>query len=491
VKALDDVDLVLREGEIVGLIGANGAGKSTLMRVISGAARPDDGHLQVDGEPRVFSNPRDALRAGIAVVAQETEMNLVAGQSVADNIFLGRPIARRGLISDRRMRAAARDLLELVGLAGTVAPEQDLVTLTPVQQRLVGIAQALSSQPRILILDEPSAALPSETAKRLQPVVRDLARRGSAVVYVSHRLGEIMDLCDRVVAMRDGRIAGALTRELATRERMVTLIGGKALEEEPPEVVVPAGETNPVVIRAARVSGNRVRDVDLEVRSGEILGVGGLHGSGRSELMRLIAGVQPPATGRLDVLDGGPCGSPRDAARRGVGYLPEGRSRMVFPRLTVRHNLTVTILSRLSRLIVDGRRERRLAGEIAAEVGVAGSINRPMVALSGGNQQKACLARWLLHGSRVLLLDEPTVGVDVHARAEIHRILRDLAGDGSTAIVVASAEPEELVLLCDRVVIMVEGRLDGELRAPFDADAVVSASYARRPRPPSDEMGTP
>lgn len=479
VQALKGVDFAVASGEIVGLIGANGAGKSTLIRVIAGATTPDSGRITLDGAELSFSSPREALRVGIALVPQET--NLTLGQSVADNVFLGRPTSRGGFMLDRRLRAQAQELLGLVGLGREVRPSTAVSTLTSVQQKLVSIAQALSVHPRILILDEPTAALPTDTARQLQPVVRALAERGGAVIYISHRLQEVQDLCDRVVAMRDGALAGVLPREQVDFQRMVHLVGGRALEGEPHQRTKDEALDRKVVLGLRGASGVRVRNVDLGVHAGEILGVGGLHGSGRSELLRLLGGVQRLSAGELEVAGGGIVSSPHEAARRGLGYLPEGRARMILPSLSVQKNLTVTVLRRLQRLgVVSTKQERSLAKDAFDQMGVVGALHNPIRSLSGGNQQKVCLGRWVLAGSTILLLDEPTVGVDVHARAEIHRLLRAMAEQGTT-IVVACAEPEELVLLCDRVVILVEGRLERELIAPFDSDAVVSASYARQP----------
>jgi ribose transport system ATP-binding protein len=482
VRALDDVDFEIAAGEIVGLVGANGAGKSTLMRVIGGVTRPDAGELEIGGEPLSLASPRDASKAGLALVPQESSMNLVPGQSVADNIFLGRPLGRGGFMRDRRLKAESRKLLAVVGLDGAVTPEATVSSLTPIQQRLVSIAQALSVDPRVLILDEPTAALPTETARGLQPVVRNLAASGTAVIYISHRLQEICDLSDRVVAMREGRIAGALPRQEVTIDKLVQLIGGRDLEQQPvqeaSEIEQRAGA---VVVRVSGMGGRRVQGVDLEVRAGEIVGIGGLQGSGRSELMRLLAGVQPISEGEVEIDGGRRCRSPHDAAERGVGYLPESRAQMIFPKMTLQRNLTVTVLPQLSRLFVNRRAERERSKELIERLAIKGTPGTPIQGLSGGNQQKAFLGRWLLHDAKILLLDEPTVGVDVHARAEIHRILRGLADEQGTAIVVASSEPEELVLLCDRVAIMVEGQVRRELRAPFDADTVVALSYAREP----------
>jgi ABC-type sugar transport system ATPase subunit len=315
-----------------------------------------------------------------------------------------------------------------------------------------------------------------ETAERLAPILTRLSERGCAVIYITHRLNEIKAYCSRVLAMRDGRMSGELRGAEIEERRMVELVGGKALDEEPP----PAGSddrSTEVVVRARGLSGVRVHDVDLEVHAGEVLGVGGLYGSGRSELLRLIGGMQSSTAGDVEVRGRRGPRSPREARAHGIGYLAEGRKRMIFPQMSVTANGTMAMLSRLNPVLLRVARERRLMHDIGAQVSLVGGLDAPISTLSGGNQQKVCIARWLLCDVDVLLLDEPTVGVDVHARAEIHGLLRELAAKGRT-IIVASAEPEELALLCDRVVVLAEGRVNAELRAPLTPDSVVAASYA-------------
>jgi ABC-type sugar transport system ATPase subunit len=353
--------------------------------------------------------------------------------------------------------------------------------LTPVQQRLVTIAQALSKEPKILVLDEPSAALPVETAAVLKTIVRGLAAKGVAVIYISHRLEEIRDLCDRVVAMRDGRIAGELLDDRIAVPAMVRLVGGGELEENAlMESEVPdAVSHRPAVIRADGLCGLRVADVDLEVHRGEIVGIGGLYGAGRSELLRLLAGIQRPTGGTVEIRGKAAPRSSSEAAASGIGYVAEGRGRMILPTMSTRANASISHLGALSagRSIIRSRREREAVAEMGERVGLVGNLESEITTLSGGNQQKVFLARWLLGGSDILLLDEPSVGIDVLARAEIHGILLGLAAQGTT-IVMASAEPEELASLCHRVVVMVEGRKARELRRPFAAESVVAASYA-------------
>lgn len=476
VMAVRGVDFSADQGEVIGLIGANGAGKSTLNKIISGSVQPDSGTIEVLGEEVSFGHPRDALAAGIALVPQE--LSLIEGQSVSENLFAGRLPQAAGFVRRRELRARAREALDRIGLPD-VDPDQPAGTLTPVEQRLVTIAEAVSKSPRMLILDEPTAALPSETALRLEPLIARLAEEGTTVLYVSHRLNEVKRIAHRVFAMRDGRHAGDLRGEEITVSKMVELVGGSALKEEPKPSASALSEAR-VVVTARNVTGNQVVDANLEIRAGEIVGIGGLQGSGRSELLRLVAGVQPIASGELDVLGAGMPRNPAAAVKAGVGYIPEGRKAMVFPSMSVQSNATIAALRDISRLrmFLNAARERSLTTEIADRVRLVGSLESPIGTLSGGNQQKACMSRLLLKGTHLLVLDEPTVGIDVHGRAEIHTLLRELAAEHGAAILVACSEPEELVLLCHRVVVMVEGRIAKELSAPFNEDEVVSASYA-------------
>ncbi|MEZ5078291.1 MAG: sugar ABC transporter ATP-binding protein [Solirubrobacterales bacterium] len=475
VRALKAVSVAVEAGEVIGLIGANGAGKSTLMKVLAGVVKPDSGELLVDGEPVAFRTPHDALTAGVVIDPQE--LNLIAEQSVAENLLLGElPTGLPWIVNSRSSRARARKLLSLVGL-DAVDPAASAGSLGPVQARLVSIARALAKEPRVLILDEPSAALPTETARSLEPIVQRIAASGAAVIYVSHRFGEVERLCQRVIAMCDGQVAGELGPAEIAPGTMIHLVGGRAAEREPEPMAANRNADRRTVVRARGLSGARVQGIDLEVHRGEIVGIGGLHGSGRSELLRLLGGGQPTSGGEVEVLDGPQVRSPSEAARRGVGFIAEGRGKMIFPALSVTTNSTISILRDINRVLLKPRRESRLAGEVFERLNLVGGKEQPMAALSGGNQQKVCLSRWMLRNVPLLLLDEPTVGIDVGARAEIHRLLRELAASGTT-ILVASAEPEELVILCSRVIVLVEGEINAELSAPFESDNIVAASYA-------------
>jgi ribose transport system ATP-binding protein len=477
VRAVRGMDFEIAPGEILGLIGANGAGKSTLMKSLAGDVEPDDGTIEISGEQVSFKRPADAAKYGIVLVPQE--LQLVGDQSVAYNIFLANLPSHWSVVSQRRLNVKARLLLGRVGL-GEMNPRRLVGSLTSVEQRLVSLAQGLAHEPEVIVLDEPSASLPTEIVDLLEPVLRQLADDGTSIVYVSHRLGEIMRFTSRVVAMRDGGLAGMLSGAERSIPAMVQLVGGRALAEEPPRPAAAAERGEPV-LRVRGLSGRRVRNVDLDLHAGEVLGVGGLYGSGRSEMLRLIASMQKSTAGSIEAFGKDLPRSPVVALRSGVAYLPEERRRMIFGSMDTMSNVTMSVLPRLFKggLLLSRDPEQKAFAKVVERTRLQGSARAPIGTLSGGNQQKAFLARALLCGPKLLLLDEPTVGVDVHARAEIHRFVLDLAAEGMT-VVVASADPEELVLLCSRVVMLIEGELTSQLHAPFTVGDIVDASYDQR-----------
>jgi len=415
VKALDGISFSINSGEIIGLIGANGAGKSTLMRVLAGATTPDAGKIFIDNEEAQIGNPKNALESGIALVSQE--LHLVDSMTVAENMSLGRMPNRFGLLSQKKMIAESISILHRLGGAEKISPVSLVGDLSPVEQRLITIARALLWKPRFLILDEPSASLPTDTAEALMPIIQGLAADGLGIFYVSHRLNEIRQIATRVVAMRNGLVVSELQSSDASIEAMVHLIGGK--EQRPLVTPVKAFENEPPVLTAAGLCGVRIQDVNLDVYPGEIVGVSGLQGSGRSELLRLLTGVQKSTGGAIDIFSLGPARSIEDAAHRGVGYLAEGRRFMALTGMSVLSNLTISTLSSLSRfhMYIDTRIERSASADIFKRLQIAGQLNEDIQTLSGGNQQKIFIGRWLLRNPKLLILDEPTMGIDVGARA--------------------------------------------------------------------------
>jgi ABC-type sugar transport system ATPase subunit len=462
VTALDGVSLAVALGECHALVGENGAGKSTLGKILAGIHAPDRGHVLIGGRRQRFHGPADAARAGIGMVHQE--LAFCPDLSVAENLCLGRYVRRAGLFLDRRaMDARARDLLARIGVALDV--RQAMRRLSTAQEQLVQIAAAVGTGARILIFDEPTSSLAQAEAEHLFGLIEDLRRRGVTMIYVSHRLPEIQRLADRTSVLRDGRYVGTLARGEATQDRIVQMMIGRPVAEYFPRHA--SGAPGPVRLKVTDLaSRGRFEGVSFDVRAGEIVGMAGLVGSGRSEVALAVFGLDRAATGRVEV-DGAPLGlgRVREAMRRGVALVPEDRKRQgLVTALSCRFNFSLTLLDRLTRLgLVDRAAERRRTREAFARLAVkTPSIESPVSGLSGGNQQKVVLAKWLARESGVLIVDEPTRGVDVGAKAAIHALLDDLAGQG-LAILLISSELPEVLNLSDRVLVMRDGRLAGEL----------------------------
>jgi ribose transport system ATP-binding protein len=459
VRALDGVDLDVRRGEVHCLLGQNGAGKSTLIRVLTGAHQPDAGTIQVDGDEVSLNSPADAMRLGIAAIYQE--LDLVPELTVAENVFLGHEPARFGLTRRQLAISRARSLLQGLG-HGEIPPGRTVGLLSAAGQQVVSMARALSREARLLVMDEPSAVLDGEEVTNLFRVIRDLTARGVAVVYISHRLEEIREIGDRVTVLKDGATVatGLDARETPTVE-LIRLMTGRSIEYVfPPRAEVAADA--PVVLEVEGLSRPReFEGISFSVHAGEILGLAGLVGSGRSEVLETVYGARRAAAGSVSV-DGVQLkpGRVEAAVRAGVGLAPEERkSQALLLDEAVYRNITVSSMNRFARGgFLSGRAEREAAAELAAALDVRPiGVDRPVRNLSGGNQQKVVLARWLMRDCRVLLLDEPTRGVDVGARSEIYLLVRRLAASG-VAIVLVSSEVEEVLGLADRVVVMREGR---------------------------------
>ena len=473
VVALDRVDLDVNAGEIVGLVGENGAGKSTLMKILTGVHRADSGRIAIEGLPAELHVPGDAARLGIAIIHQELE--LITTFDVAANVFLGREPYRGGplrLLDRRRMEADTERQLARIG--APIPPRMLVRRLSTAQRQLVAIGRALSMNARLLVLDEPTASLGASEAERLHAVLRDLQAQGTAIVYISHRLREIEALANRAVVLRDGRNAGVLVRGEITRDHLVRLMVGREIEavsrRTPTDLATPRPEPATARLQIDRVRTGRYpeAEVSLSVQAGEVVGMAGLIGAGRSELAEAICGVGSRRGGRV-LLDGAPLAihSARDAIRAGLCLVPEDRrGRGVIGPMSVRANITLPALTAFARLgVVNRAAEAGAAQEIAGRLTVkTASIETPVATLSGGNQQKVVLGKWLALRPRVLIFDEPTQGVDVGAKAEIHRLIRQLADDGA-AVVMISSDMDEIVAESDRVAVMHEGRITGILDA--------------------------
>ncbi|MFG2436017.1 sugar ABC transporter ATP-binding protein [Streptomyces sp. NPDC048508] len=467
VRALDGVDLDVQAGEVHCLLGQNGAGKSTLIKVLAGAHQPDDGIISWRGEPVVLRSPIAAMRLGIATIYQE--LDLVEGLSVAENVHLGHELTAAGfVVRGKAAKASTAALLHRLGHP-EIDPARLVGDLSAAQQQIVSMARALSHDVRLIVMDEPSAALDPDEVDNLFRIVGDLTRAGVAVVYISHRLEEIRRIGDRVTVLKDGRaVAGGLpARSTPTRE-VVALMTGRNVEYVFPDRPAGSPAADPVLTVRGLSRQGEFAPLDLDVRPGEIVGLAGLVGSGRSEILETIYGARRPTTGRVAVA-GEPLrtGSVRAAVRAGLGLAPEERKAQALLMLeSVTRNVSVSSMSRYAHAgWIDRRAERGAARAATRELSLRpDNPSAPVRTLSGGNQQKAVLARWLLRGCRVLLLDEPTRGVDVGARAELYAVVRRLADEGLAVLMVSSEVPEVLGL-ADRVLVLREGRVVHEAPA--------------------------
>ncbi|UJW77315.1 sugar ABC transporter ATP-binding protein [Rhizobium sp. SL42] len=472
--ALDRVSLGIRGGEVVGLIGENGAGKSTLMKVLGGAIAPDEGAIVIDGKSVPRLTPTEALARGIAFVHQE--LNPFFNLDVAGNVLLGREPRSRpfGFIDPVAMADRVRPLLDMLG--ARFGPSTPVSELSLADQQLMEIAKALSTNVRLLILDEPTSSLTLAETKRLLDVIRRLRADGVAVLFITHRLAEVEDVVDRVVGLRDGRNAGELDKAAITRDAMVRLMIGRDVKQ----FYIPP-ETNRGLV-VLRTKGLRTQaypkvPVDLEVRGGEILGLAGLVGAGRTELARALFGIDPVEGGHFEV-DGQPVpsGSVQAAIAAGICLVPEDRkSEGLFLDFTLAQNIVMPSLSAIARAgFVDRKAELGIAEEFRDRLSIrAKSLDLPVGELSGGNQQKVVLAKWLRLKPRLIILDEPTRGVDVGAKAEVYSLMRDLAKSG-TAVLMISSDMEEVIGVCTRVAVMRRGRIAGVLsRAELSEDAIL------------------
>src|SRR2546421_6621341 len=462
VVALDGVGLEVYRGEAVALIGENGAGKSTLMKILGGVYQPDEGEILVGGQRVVIRSVADAIRLGVGFIHQE--LNVLDNLDVASNVFLGREPRRFGLIDRKKMYDEAEVYLRLIGL--DAAGRAPLARLSIAQRQLVEIAKALSQEARILIMDEPTSSLTLNETERLLEVVRELRSQGVSVIYISHRLGEVKEVADRVVVLRDGRNAGALAREEISHDRMVKMMVGRDIESF---YAAPEGAARETFFEARELRTRRYPQhaVSFDVRRGEILGFAGLVGAGRSELAQAVFGVEPPVGGTLRL--GGELlriRSPRDAISRGIYLVPEDRRRSgLIVEEVIRKNVTLPALWRRysSAGLVRTEEERRVASDVCKRLNVkAPSIEVRAGNLSGGNQQKVVLAKWLSLDPKLLIFDEPTRGIDVGAKAEIYDLMRRLAEQG-VGVLMISSDMEEILGVSDRVAVMHEGRLTGVL----------------------------
>ncbi|HHQ2445854.1 TPA: sugar ABC transporter ATP-binding protein [Raoultella ornithinolytica] len=461
--ALKGVDLTVWPGEIHALMGENGAGKSTLMKILAGAYTATSGEILIDGRPHAIKGPKDALAAGITLIYQE--MQLAPNLTVAENIFLGSELARGGLVQRKEMINQAQAVIDRLGAQFKASDR--VMTLTIAEQQQVEIARALHRNSRVLVMDEPTAALSSRETQRLFELILRLRDEGMAIIYISHCMAEVYELSDRVSVLRDGQYVGSLTRDNLNASELVRMMVGRPLSDLfNKERDIPPGQ--PRLRVEDLTDGGKVKASSLVVRAGEIVGLAGLVGAGRSELAQLIFGVRR-ATGGVIEIDGEPVviHSPRTAIELGIGFLTENRKEQgLFLEMAAQENITMATLERDARW---GMLNRKKAQTLSDDAISLLNIRVPHAqvragGLSGGNQQKLLISRWVAIGPRILLLDEPTRGVDVGAKSEIYRIMTQMARQG-VAILMISSELPEVVGMSDRVYVMREGSIAGELQA--------------------------
>lgn len=472
VTALRDVTLGIGRGECHGLMGENGAGKSTLGKVLAGIHKPDGGAMEIDGKRHAFSSPRDAMNAGVAMVHQE--LAFCPDLSVAENLCMGNYPQRFGLLDRKEMAARAEKLLESIEVKLDVW--QPMRSLSTAQEQLVQIASAVGMDPRILIFDEPTSSLAEPDAQNLFALIERLKQRGLTMIYVSHRMPELFRLCDKISVLRDGQYVGTLAREEMTQDAVVKMMIGRNVAEYFPSH--DEGRAGKTVLRVAKLSSPGLfRDVSFEIKAGEIVGFAGLVGSGRSEIAKAIFGLDRRATGTVE-LDGKALamGSVSRAMEAGAGLVPEDRKRQgCVLGMSCRANISMAILDRLrKRGMLDKKEEGRIADDYFTRLRIkAASTEAPVNSLSGGNQQKVVLAKWLARGGKLLIVDEPTRGVDVGAKAAIHALIDELAKSG-LAVMLISSELPEVINLSSRIIVMREGAMAGELgKAEATQEAVL------------------
>lgn len=468
VRALDGVSLTVRRGRLNALLGENGAGKSTLMNIFAGVFPPDSGRVTLEGCPVSFRNPREAQEAGISIIFQE--LNLVPDLSIAENIFIGRePVTKFGLVNYARMNADAAVLLRELELDSD--PRTPVSQLKVGAQQVVEIAKALSFKARVIIMDEPTSALTGHEIEMLFRQIRRLKRNGVGLIYITHKLDELPEIADEITVFRDGRLVGQREFREVTRDEMIRMMVGRELSD-----LFPKSPTNPgeVVFRATniflqhseRAGDFAVMDVSFEVRRGEVLGFFGLMGAGRTELLQTLFGRYPKTSSGTVEIDGRSTviKSPRTAIAAGLALVPEDRkAEGVVLELSVAHNATLSCLRRIERFgLLQPKRERELVGGYVNRLHVkTPSIEQRIVNLSGGNQQKVVLAKWLATDPKVLLLDEPTRGIDINAKKEIYGLIDELAQSG-LGVVLVSSELPEILGIADRIIVLCEGRKTAE-----------------------------
>lgn len=471
VKALDDVTINIERGTIHGLVGENGAGKSTLIKVLAGIYQPNKGEIILDGKPCRFNSPIEARRAGISVVHQE--IKLAEPLSVAENMFLGNVQLKNGLVDWKGMRRRARKIVEDLGM--DIDINAQVSSLTVAKKQIVEIMHAINNNSRILIMDEPSAVLTDRELEVMFRIVKQLRDEGITIIYISHRLDEIFGLCSNVSVLRDGCHIDTIPVASVDRQGLINMMVGREMGQEYPKEVGNVGGT---ILEVKNLSRGILQDISFEVKSGEVFGISGLVGAGRTELARAILGIDKPESGEVYVR--GKKVHYRtfaDAIRDGLGLIPEDRKLQGLVQImSVKRNTTLVNMKRVLRAgVISSSLEEKLSKEYADKLHVVTpSMETEVQYLSGGNQQKVVIAKWLFQNSEILFLDEPTRGIDVGAKAEIYRLINRMAKEGKTIIMISSEMPE-LLGMCDRIMVMHEGHKMGELNAAEATQAKIMA----------------
>jgi ribose transport system ATP-binding protein len=464
VHALQDLSFDIRQGEILGLVGENGAGKSTLVKILAGVHRKDEGEILIDGTRASISSPLDAQHKGMSFIFQER--NLAPFLTVQENIFAGRqPRSRLGFINWRKLSAQTRELLDVLKV--DLEPETMVSSLSVAEQQITEIARALSFSSKVIVIDEPTASISDEDAETLFAIIRKLKSKGVTTVFISHRLEEVLSLTDRIVVLRDGRLVGIRDTADTSQNEVIRLMVGRELPAE--EKGMRARVESRVILGVRNLScPGSFRDISFDLHAGEILGIAGLVGAKRTEVLRALFGFLPGSRGDISI-DGQKSiySKPSEAISLGISYLSEDRKgEGIFPFMSVTKNITVASLQDFTRAgFLDQKREKQKSKELVGALDIkAPNIGSLLLTLSGGNQQKAILARGLLTRPRIFLLDEPTVGIDVGAKFEIYKILAQLASEG-VGIIFVSSELPELLRFCHRIIVMCQGRITGEFTA--------------------------
>lgn len=479
VAALKNAALDLKAGEVVALMGENGAGKSTLMKILTGIYSKDSGEIQYMGQEVCFKGPAESEEAGISIVHQE--LNMMNDLTVAQNLFIGREEMNGFLIDDKKMNEKARELFKVLKI--DINPAEKIGNLTVGKQQMVEIAKAISSKAKVIIFDEPTAALTDSEIEELFKVIRDLKKQGTGMVYISHRMDEINVISDRVIVMRDGEYVGTLITKECSKDDIIKLMVGRAIFGEP-KTASNVAKDAPVVLKCENLNrGKAVKDVSFELRKGEILGFSGLMGAGRTEVARLIFGADKKDSGKI-FINGKEVAihTPQDAVAQGIGYLSEDRKRYgLIVDKSVEENTVISSLNDFVKgFFIDKAKSKEVSKKYVESLKTkTPSVSQLVKKLSGGNQQKVVIAKWLVKNSDILIFDEPTRGIDVGAKSEIYALMERLAKEGKSIIMISSELPEVL-RMSDRVIVMCEGRITGILDIAEANQEVIMQSATKR-----------